>query len=137
MRKEIERARRLLKRMERDVQALQALLEGLETKAKAERGFGTPPVVGRGQKREEISEDPAFWQQVMEELREDFQKRGPEAVWSFVEQTTLRFLIAFLRAHHIPVPGKGRPSKAQIREELHQRLREERILGRPVFSSRR
>jgi hypothetical protein len=134
MKGELERARRLLKRMERDMQALQALLDRLETKA--QKGSGTPSAVGRGRKQEVTMENPASWRQVMEELWEDFQKRGQEAVHAFVERHTLRFLVDFLRVHSIPVPGKGRPSKSQIREELYQCLRERRVLNRPVFSSR-
>jgi hypothetical protein len=116
------------------MQALQALLDRLETKA--QKGSGTPSAVGRGRKQEVTMENPASWRQVMEELWEDFQKRGQEAVHAFVERHTLRFLVDFLRVHSIPVPGKGRPSKSQIREELYQCLRERRVLNRPVFSSR-
>jgi uncharacterized membrane protein YccC len=134
MREEIERARRLLDRIEQDARALRALLERLEARAEVERDSGTQSA-RRGRKREEIPEDPAFWRQALEELLKDFQERGREAVQGFAERHTLRFLLAFMQVHHIPIPGKGRPSKAQIEEELYQRLRERRALEQPVFSS--
>jgi len=132
MRRELHQARRLLERMERDLKSLRDLLERLE----ASESSPATPASDRKSKREEIPADPTLWAQQMEALWKDFQERGLEAVEAFIQQHTVPFLVAFLHACSIPIPGRGKPSKRQIREELYQRLRERRALERPVFTPR-
>jgi len=123
--RETAKALRLLQKVQKDLQTVVEILE------KVVSPDGPPPEKSR---TAPWPEDPEFWREKWRALKAEFQERGTGAVEAFVRANTREFLLLFMRYNHIPLPGRSKPSKQQMADELVRRLREERILGGRVFT---
>jgi hypothetical protein len=128
MDRDLTKALRLLKKVQGDVQMALALLEKVAAKQL------TNSVQKARSKAAKLPEDPKFWQEKWKGLEAAFEEQGADAVEAFVKDNTREFLLRFLRHNYIPLPGRSKPSKQQIKHELIQRLREQRALNRSAFT---
>jgi hypothetical protein len=125
-----DRLAKLLKIVERLEQDLSSLKEQIVQLLEE-----SPPKQAGKQRTHKSIENlppPEEMRSIWQQLREEYERGGQEAIHKFVEEHTKPFLKAFAHANNLPIDIKR--SKKEIAKEMLELLRVEIAISRKAFT---